>query len=407
MRTPIFLAAILVSGSISAAPELTQTEAQAAVDDVAASLPAIRGLDFTAKVPVQVVDDAVARKHVLARMKKFMPEEEFRMDARAWSLLGILPQGVDVVSEFLDVLEEQAGGFYDPEAKSFYLLDDMPAAIAPVLAAHELVHALEDQHYDLDKRIAAAKGNDDEMFAIGSVHEGSATIAMSVYLAQALNSGKMKMDALQSFQDSEAAKAEKLKAMPEALQRQLIGPYVLGMSFLLHGDLQAAANGFPKDDVARVYRGGPVSSEQILHPEKYWDPAKRDLPKTVSLEGAGRLLGSGWQKAASGILGELMIGSMVGAGTPGAETLAGSAASWTNDAAAGWGGDRWELWRKGDAYAVLLATAWDTPADAAEFAKALSPREGFRWKVSGSRVAVVSGTAPEAGAAKVLAKLAP
>jgi hypothetical protein len=397
MRSSTFalLLGLAVFASDAPAATIDAAAAKAAVDDVSAQLSQIRGLPYKAPVPVKVVDDAFARGHVTARFKKFMPEAELAATAKAWELLGVVPPGTDILQSFLDALEEQAGGFYDPQTKSFFLLDDMPKGMASLLAAHELTHALEDQHYDLDGRIAAAKGDDDRMFAIGAVHEGSAMAAMSVYLSRALGSGKLTPDALQEFSKTEAGKAEKLNRMPAALRRQMIGPYLLGLGFVSRGNLLAVAQkGYPTADAERFYKSGPVSSEQILHPEKYWDDARRDLPKPVSVGEAGRALGRGWKRTLAGNLGELMVGVIVGAPTPNTnDPAAQSAAGWTNAAAEGWGGDRWELWRNGERSVALLATVWDSDKDAKEFAEALAGKPGLRVKLAGTRVGVVAGDA--------------
>jgi hypothetical protein len=138
----------------------------------------------------------------------------------------------------------------------------------------------------------------------------------------------------------------------------------------------------------------PRSSEQILHPEKYWDSAKRDLPKRVAVPDPSRILGAGWTRAGSGNLGELTLGSLVGAPAPDAGELGAAAGAWTNAAASGWGGDRYELWTHGDAAVVLLATVWDTALDAEEFERALpKDRAGFSVKRRGSKVGIVAGDA--------------
>jgi hypothetical protein len=255
---------------------------------------------------------------------------------------------------------------------------------------------------------SAAKGDDDRMFAIGAVHEGSAMAAMSVYMTRALASGKLTADALQEFSKTEAGKAEKLNLMPAALRRQMIGPYLLGLGFVARGNLVAVAQkGYPAADAERFYKSGPVSSEQILHPEKYWDDAKRDLPKPASVGEAGRALGRGWKRSLDGNLGELMVGVMVGAPTPDTNDPAAQAgASWTNAAAAGWGGDHWELWRHDARAVALLATVWDSEKDAKEFADALAGKPGLKIRRSGTRVGIVAGDAGEA-AKKALAALAP
>jgi hypothetical protein len=372
---------------------LTQAEAQAAVAAVLPELTAIRGLEFLKPVPVKVIDDAQAREYALARFRRLTPEGKIRADQAVFKLLGLIPPNVDVLKTLLDVLEEQAGGFYDPSTKSFYLLNDMPRGMTGFLAAHEMTHALEDQRYDIDGRLEKLGDDDDAAFALSSVAEGSATIAAVVYLRAAAAAGTLAPKDLEAAGDMEQLRTERLNAMPAVMRRQLLGPYILGMSFLDRG-LSIAPEVFPKADVDAAWTKPPVSSEQILHPEKYWDPARRDLPKKVAIDGTAKVLGAGWARAGSGILGELTIGSMVGAPAPDATDIAAPPEAWTNDAASGWGGDRYELWTRGESQVVLLATVWDTEKDAIEFERAVAKsRTGVAAKRQGLKVGIVAGDA--------------
>jgi hypothetical protein len=387
--------AVSLPGSTSDRVELE--EAEAAIEALAPEVAEIRGHQFRRSVPVGIIDDAAAREHVLSRLDRFYSEGALEAEQRAYILLGLLPEGTDLVEQYLEVLEEQAGGFYDPARKSFFILGDMPSGMTPVVVAHELTHALEDQHFDLDRRLEDALPDADLVFARSAVHEGSATLVMSLYMAKAFADGSLAPADLEAFGETEAARGEKLMAMPAALRRPLMGAYLLGMGFLLQGDLSRMFSGFPKDDVDRCYRAGPVSSEQILHPEKYWSEAGRDDPEVVELGEAGRKLGRGWKKKGSGVLGELILGAMVGAPTPldMSDMAAFSSTAWSNQAAAGWDGDRWELWSRKGSDVALLLTVWDGPDDALEFAGALPERAGLTWRVDGSWVAVVAGEAGE------------
>lgn len=384
---------VALAAVVLAVAQLTADDARRAVREVAPEVEAIRGLRFRKPVPVSTIGDDEATRYASSRFERFSPPAELYHLQEAYARLGLLPEGADVRALYLDVLREQAGGYYDPSKKAFYLLDDMPAALASALAAHELTHALEDQHYDLDRRIEEVKDDDDRAFARSAVHEGSASVVMLLHMARRISEGRGDGKALEVLARSEAGKAERLDAFPAALRRQLLGAYVLGTSFWLRGDSSRLAAGFPVADAPRVMRDGPTSSEQLLHPEKYWVDARRDEPVRVSLGRAGAALGRGYRRVASGVLGELTLGVLVGAPTP-----AGNAASavfapeaWTNGAASGWGGDRWELWRRGEVAVVLLATAWDTETDAREFADALPARPDLAWERAGRVVAIVAG----------------
>ena len=392
------LGALLACGT-PAGEKLTQADADLAVAAALPDLEAIRGLSFKHKVPVKVVDDVKARAYALARFKKMTPEAKIAADTQAYQILGLVPPGTNILETMLDVLEEQAGGFYDPQSKSFYLLDDMPKIMTGPLTIHEMTHALEDQYYDIDGRIEKVLDDDDAAFAVAALAEGSASLTMSVAMVKAIAAGSMDAEALHTMAESEAGRAEKLDAMPGVLRRQLLGPYVLGALFLARGDLATVASGYPKADAKAAWNRMPRSSEQILHPEKYWDPARRDEPSAVSVPDAAAILGKEWARAGNGVLGELTIGGLVGAAAPKSQDQAAmaSAAGWTNAAASVWGGDRFELWTsKGPGAVVLLQTRWDTPSDAEEFERALaSASPSLRARRAGSAVGIVAGTPPE------------
>jgi len=370
---------------------LTPELARQTLDRVIPEVERLRGLEFKRPVPATVIDDEAARSYILKRLEQFDQVERMVVLQEAYSLLGLLDEGVDLLGVMLEAMEEQVAGFYDPGDGSFYLLDDQPASTATMLMAHELTHALEDQHFDLDGRLKAVIDNDDRLFAIGAVHEGSATLLMMVYMMQEAAAGGV---AAGAFGAAGAEQAEQLDALPPVLVRQLIGPYVLGMHFLTEGNYLSLGKGFPADRIDGVFGDVPTSSEQILHPEKYWRGDSRDEPVAVSLAGAAEPLGEGWELRGDGVLGELTLGELVGAPTPSATSIAIGAfdpSGWTNQAASGWCGDLWELWQHGDQSVVLWLTRWDTTEDAAEFAAALPDKKSRRVKRKGAAVAVVTG----------------
>jgi hypothetical protein len=372
---------------------LTIEDATAMAREIVPQVEQLRGLSFKREVPIKIVDEDDTRKHVLERLGQFQTQEEMVHYQTVYELLGLVPEGLDLVQTMIEVVKEQAGGFYDPESGTFYVLDTIPRAVAPIVIAHELTHALEDQHYGLDERLIGVKGDDDRMLALSAIHEGSATCVMGLFLTRAMMSGEMDTTGLEKFFESEQDKAAMLEQLPVVFRRQLLAPYTLGAEFLLRGNmLRLMANGFPVEDVNRAFDDPPSSSEQILHPNKYWDEQQRDEPRPLDLAGAGKTLGKGWRRQMQGTLGELTIGLLVGAPTPSADLQSvQQAAGWTNAAASGWGGDTLELWSKGGREVLLVGTVWDSPADATEFADALGGQDALAWKVSGDAVAIVAG----------------
>jgi len=406
-------ALVLALGGAGAAQEpaaapgrLDDRTALALVARVALEVEQLRGLPFRRAVPVAVVGDARMRELLLDQLRQFGMESKLRGTGEAYRLLGLVPPDVDVVAALLDVVEEQAGGFYDPRTGGYYLLDDIPPEAASMYTAHELTHALEDQHYDLDRDLSELVDNDDLAFATSAVHEGSATLLMNLFTMRAMIRGEITPDLLSTLAATEAGRASKLSALPPVLQRMLLGPYVLGPRFLAPAPgPPSLTQTFPRGPVDLAHASGPQSSEQILHPEKYWN-SPRDAPQPVRLGDAGKLLGPGFAREHEGVLGEIALGPLVGAPTPlvlGPEPQAARAA-WTSAAAAGWGGDRFEVWSGEGARVLLLLTVWDTPADAREFAAALPARPDLVVRAARDRVALVAGPAGKA-ASRVLARL--
>jgi hypothetical protein len=196
------------------------------------------------------------------------------------------------VKTLLDVLEEQAGGFYDPRTKSFYLLDDMPKSMTALLAAHEMTHALDDQRFDIDGRLEKVADDDDASFALSAVAEGSATIASAVYVAQVAASGRLDPEGLAAAGEMELIQTERLNAMPPALRRQLLGPYVLGMSFLLRGQLDTLAGGFRRRSTPRGAgrrSSNRFSIREVLDPSSATNRSRsRSRPGQAARGGLGR-----------------------------------------------------------------------------------------------------------------------
>ena len=179
----------------------------------------------------------------------------------------------------------------------------------------------------------------------------------------------MKRDILEHFQESDAGRAEMLRAAPAFLRRSLVAPYMLGLGFLLRGTpRRLSESGVDPRDLDRAFRDPPLSSEQILHPEKYWDETRRDVPLPVTLPDLSHDLGAGWSLAGTGTLGELTLAQLAGTEGPDlASPDASAPAHWTNEAAKGIAGDLYQHYVNGDRSLTVLGTEWDTPRDAREF----------------------------------------
>jgi hypothetical protein len=150
-----------------------------------------------------------------------------------------------------------------------------------------------------------------------------------------------------------------------------------GACFLARTDnlLTGLTQAVPSDDIRRGFEDLPRSTEQILHPEKYWDPALRDDPQELSFDAQD--LPDGWSVLREDVLGELMLATATtvdGArrGIDPEDPTAVLAVEYTNDLAAGWDGDALILVGEGPPLEnggrwLRLATVWDSVRDAGEF----------------------------------------
>ena len=367
----------------------------------------IRGAKFKSPVPVKVVGDAAAQEHFNSRIKKFYSPQQLLADQTAYVQLGLLPPSTDMVGAVMKVMEEQAGGFYDPGSGIFYVLGDMPRSIAPAIVAHELTHALDDQRFDIDGMLERAGGDNDRLSAAASVIEGSGTVVMTAYVLRQMQSGAMASEDMEELQQTEAGRAQKLLAAPPLIQRWLVGPYMLGQYFITHGEPGRVTAGVNGAEIDELFLRPPLSTEQVIHPEKYWDASRRDLPRAVALPDLSALLGEGWSRSGTGTLGEMLLAELTAASPLNAiapEAAMGTA--WTNEAASGWDGDAWSVYSSGDRTVTVLATVWDSDKDATEFKAALPGSGGRQAAAIRNAACVVAGDAGERRAALLEACLA-
>lgn len=378
----------------------TQAELEELSAEIAEEVADLRGWDFKEAVAVRVTDAAGFLRYAKERGERMSSKEQERRDETVAKLLGLLAPEYDLEKESEKLLASQVGGFYDPGADTFYLMDRFTGGVAKVILAHELTHALDDQHFDLDAGIARAIGlGTDAGFAYAAVVEGSGTQAMQQWAV-----GNASQLSLQDLEQAGSMGAAELAAAPPYLWKPLIAAYLQGQQFL------AGGRKVP-DAVRRAFEHPPRSSEQVLHPEKYWQAEQRDEPLALAFELA-RV--KDWQVLGQDTLGELVLAL---AATPGAErkgldisdAVGLMATQYTNDAARGWGGDRLLLLGRGEERRLQLVTAWDSEGDAREFAAAMEailaaqipagrPRSGATWRPgltpTGFRVTADTGAGP-------------
>jgi len=358
-------------------------------DEVAKEVERLRGWQFKTPIKKELSTPRDVRQYIERRAQDDLPPGKVERVQAFLRTIGLIPPDCDLKATYLSLLESQVGGYYDTDSRTMHLVErpgGMPIVIERIMLAHELTHALDDQQADLGAFARANAGRSEDMDIVtASVVEGSATGLMLQYVARAQLSGQINLQDLQQYAQQEAARGKALLEAPRYFS-VLLASYICGFHFLAKGDLTglllAPDNRAFGQSFLEAEKTPPRSSEQILHPSKYWDQTARDEPVIIDDVAARRWLArSGQWVVHADTVGEMLIAILT---TPEDQRreLAGMelANAWTNPGATGWGGDRFYLLASG-ASAVeagrtlkglkgVWVTCWDTPQDRDEFLEA-------------------------------------
>jgi hypothetical protein len=327
----------------------------------------LRGLAPLAKVPRTFMNHDQLRAYFTDMLAKELSPEEEQRQAAILRALDMGSPGTNLRQSEIDSMVKGILGFYDQQSKQLVVVTDRAQMGVGdrVTYAHEFTHSLQDQHYNLTALFARAKGNADYEMALRALVEGDATLTMGLYARENLTAMDIVNYRLEEIQ----------------------GMDLSGLTYGEGGPLVESATYFPYRDgadfVSTLYQDGgwravngafarpPRSTEQILHPERYF---AGDMPVAVALP---KLQLDGWHMLAGDTLGELYLRIYLERFLPIDDAVA---------ACGDWGGDRYQV--LGDEHgrlALALQTAWDTPTAAQRFFDAMT-----------SFVAGVSGGSPAA-----------
>jgi hypothetical protein len=339
------------------------------IDELMRAAERVRNLRFARPVPVLVENRARITDYVSSQIE----EDELERARVVYTALGLLPEDLDVRALLLRLMGEQVVGYYDADEKHLVVRDDImrgftrltssdgsePSELAEarIVLLHELVHALQDQNLELSAHIHADRDTDASN-AFHALVEGDATLAMIGYALERESIPLHRLTGnptqVRSFSDvvrrSPLAGSE-LEQAPAIVRVPLLSSYVDGLAFCasLHG-----SGGFEAID--RAHTSPPVSTEQVLHPERFAEP---DLPTALTLPALSELESAGYELVREDTLGELEIGVYF--------SQAGSLDE-AKRAADGWDGDRIRVYRdrtgKGRPAAVVWLSVWDSEHDA-------------------------------------------
>jgi hypothetical protein len=313
----------------------------------------VGGLAFRARVPIAFLSPAELESYLAELFESEYPEARASAEERLLLAFGLLEQG-GLREARRRLLLDNVVGFYDerPGRQRLYAVsaDRSLSPANQLVLVHELRHALQDQHLAIHERLGDGVSDfDDRRLALLSLLEGDATLVMERYLLRRIAAGRDATPAESALGRALSQPELELPGVPRVLRDQLLEPYLAGLAFV-----RRLVETGGEDGLRLAWQRPPVSTEQVLHPEKYAaGEAPRDVAHRIPAPAGGRLL-------LEGVLGELLARSLLG------EAEA--------SAAAGWGGDAYRLYEVPGGSLLAWRSEWDSERDAREFEAALRAR---------------------------------
>ncbi len=346
-----------------------------AAKDMAEQVEKARGLKFKAPFMRRLVTRGQVAEWTRRETKKDMTDDEVRKATVVGSAFGLMRPKTDLRATITDFMEGGAAAFYKPDSGTFYLIEGAEGGAARPIVFHELVHALEDQYFDLDGFYRAVEKDADMSLARRAVVEGSACHFAEKYERAHPDDAKAMIKS-QMTPQMIAKQMKMLNSVPPGL--------IASMGLYPYKNAPAWLAKIGADDVAafeRLYADPPVSTEQVLHPEKFPLDGPRDYPHKIAAPDVASILGDGWESVAEDDMGELMIGvlltqlqqngnymtTLLAVSDMKTQGLGFKGAAKT--ASEGWDGDRYVAWadKATGKATVVWVTVWDSAKDAQEF----------------------------------------
>lgn len=307
----------------------------------------LRKLAATGPVHGKVVSRDEMIDLVKQQLHQEVPAEVLAAQTEELYALGTVPADFDFEQSVLSLMTAQLAGFYVPKTKTMVLGDDLHGVERAATLDHELVHALQDQHYDLEHKLAYRDDASDEQSALHALAEGDATSAMlDAILAPQGRVATDIPDSVISVQVTGSMEiAPSTAGIPDILKRSLIAPYVDGI-VLVHWARRRG--GWAAVDA--LWRDPPTTTEQLLHPDKLLaHEAAEVVPVPVPPPGGPARV------VYHDVIGEEALRLLFEEWMP--ERTAITSAS-------GWGGDRLAVFRDGKRFALGWHLRFDDAASA-------------------------------------------
>ena len=315
----------------------TEQDLARLVDSLRGPVEAATGLRFTAPPRSAMRSRDQVREYLVRKLDEELPPKRLHGLETTYRLFGLLPDTLQLRALLIDLYTEQVAGFYDPDSATLFGVDGADRTQLRLVLAHELIHALQGQHLPLDS-ILDARENNDRLAAAQAILEGQATLASLEVLAPGQNVAQTPQfwELYREQVRRQQSTMPVFRRAPLVLRETLIFPYLQGAEFMHWWEREG-----PGRDSMPYGPRMPVSTEQVLHPDRY---ARGDVPVAIAFADEADVVHED-------VLGETEIRIILAA-------LAGSDEVQTV-VPIGWGGDRYRLYEPPEGPALVWYVVWD------------------------------------------------
>ena len=349
---------ISTSGRLQVNPRILQL-----ADQIEIQVSRFRGLPVGQPIVKTFAKREEIEKRLLELAHELNPPSQVEVDKKALVKLGLIPRSFALAEFLRRTALLSTISLYDPRTKTLYIADSLTGMEdgevedeIVVSLVMNLVHALQDRHFNLTPYSVRVEGNDDASMARLALVLGDALAVLVDYSvsSQLLSPAQVSDVDLSFRQEIESQLGEDV---PEALREINVFPAVAGFKFM-----RSFRKWNSLEDATRLYSDFPRSTEQFMHPEKYL--AQRDDPTIVEWQPPPIVLSVPWKRIDTNVLGELSLYLVLNRFIERHKAVR---------ASQGWDGDRLELFEHPNGnLAFVLRSVWDTEEDAREFAAAYS-----------------------------------
>ncbi len=340
------------------------------MDEIETQVIVLRKLQPAGTVSRRLLSRAELRQKIENDFFEDYSQEEAQEDTIVLAALGLLDSGFDMFTFYQDLLSEQIAGQYDQNSKEMDVVQDSGFGGTERLTyAHEYTHALQDQNYDIENGLKysseACEEDSERCAAVQALLEGDASLLELDWFTNYATNQDL-TDIQNFYQNYESPVYD---SAPDFLREDFIFPYIFGQAFVeyLHviGGWEA---------INDAYRDLPVSTEQILHPDRY----PNDRPVEVEFPDLLSLLGDQWRELDSGVMGEWYTYLILAHGRDPEARLDDIEAQLASE---GWGGDVYLVLHneKDDAIVLVMHTSWESEIDARQFFDAFHQHSTARF----------------------------